>query len=57
MLEVYLFGIIVSIVKLVDMADIQIGIGMFCFMGLLLSQLWLDVTMSEHQIWDELENS
>lgn len=57
MLEVYLFGIIVSIVKLVDMADIQIGIGMFCFIGLLLSQLWLDVTMSEHQIWDELENS
>ncbi|MFW9606449.1 MAG: paraquat-inducible protein A [Pseudomonas sp.] len=57
MLEVYLFGIIVSIVKLIDMADVKVGIGMFCFVGLLLSQLWLDVTMSEHQIWDDLDES
>lgn len=39
------------------MADVKVGIGMFCFVGLLLSQLWLDVTMSEHQIWDDLDES
>ncbi|MOA09323.1 Paraquat-inducible protein A [compost metagenome] len=56
MLEVYLMGILVSIVKLVDMADLTLGIGLFCFIGLLLSQIWLEVTMSPHQIWEALED-
>lgn len=56
MLEVYLIGILVSIVKLVDMADLTLGIGLFCFVGLLLAQAWLEVTMSPHQIWEALED-
>lgn len=55
MLEVYLIGILVSIVKLIDMADLNLGVGLFCFIGLLLAQVWLEVTMSPHQIWDALE--
>ena len=55
MLEVYLIGILVSIVKLVDMADLSLGTGLFCFVGLLLAQVWLEVTMSPQQIWDALE--
>lgn len=55
MLEVYLIGILVSIVKLIDMADLSLGTGLFCFIGLLLAQVWLEVTMSPHQIWDALE--
>lgn len=56
MLEVYLMGILVSIVKLIDMANLSLGIGLFCFIGLLLAQIWLEVTMSPHQIWDALED-
>lgn len=56
MLEVYLMGILVSIVKLIDMADITLGAGLFCFIGLLLAQVWLEVTMSPHQIWEALED-
>lgn len=55
MLEVYLIGILVSIVKLIDMADLTLGTGLFCFIGLLLAQVWLEVTMSPHQIWEALE--
>ena len=54
MLEVYLMGILVSIVKLIDIAKPTLGIGLFCFVSLLLVQVWLEVTMEPHQIWDEL---
>ncbi len=51
MLEVYLMGVLVAIVKLVDMAELSIGLGLSCFVGLLLVQVWLEVVMSPHQIW------
>ena len=57
MLEVYLMGILVSIVKLSDMADLSLGIGLFCFVALLLAQVWLEVTMSPQQIWAALEEN
>lgn len=55
MLEVYLMGILVAIVKLIDMAELHVGVGLACFIGLLLAQVWLEVTMSSHQVWDALE--
>ena len=54
MLEVYFMGILVAIVKLMDLADLSLGLGLFCFIALLLVQVWLDVTMSPHQIWEAL---
>jgi paraquat-inducible protein A len=54
MLEVYLMGILVSIVKLIDIAKPSLGVGLFCFISLLLVQVWLEVTMEPHQIWEEL---
>lgn len=54
MLEVYLMGILVAIVKLLDLADLSLGLGLFCFVALLLVQVWLEVTMSPHQIWEAL---
>ncbi|QIH08151.1 MULTISPECIES: paraquat-inducible protein A [unclassified Pseudomonas] len=54
MLEVYLIGILVSIVKLVDIADLSLGIGLACFVALLLTQIWLEMSMSPHQVWDAL---
>ncbi len=56
MLEVYLMGILVSVVKLRDMADLSFGPGLLCFLGLLLAQLWLEVVMSPHQVWEALED-
>lgn len=54
MLEVYFMGVLVAIVKLADMAAITIGLGLACFIGLLLIQVWLEVVMSPHQIWQAL---
>jgi paraquat-inducible protein A len=54
MLEVYLMGVLVAIVKLADMAAMTIGLGLACFIGLLLVQVWLEVVMSPHQIWQAL---
>ena len=47
-------GILVAMVKLKDLADLSIGVGLACFIGLLLVQVWLEVTMSPHQIWEAL---
>jgi paraquat-inducible protein A len=38
------------------MADLTLGSGLFCFVGLLLAQIWLEVSMSPHQIWEALED-
>ncbi|MGE8170630.1 paraquat-inducible protein A [Pseudomonas putida] len=54
MLEVYFMGVLVAIVKLVDLAELTVGLGLFCFISLLLVQVWLEVVMSPHQIWDAL---
>lgn len=55
MLEVYLMGVLVSIVKLVGLAELHVGVGLACFVGLLLAQVWLEATMSPHQVWDALD--
>lgn len=54
MLEVYLMGVLVAIVKLADMASITVGLGLACFIGLLMVQVLLEVVMSPHQIWQAL---
>ncbi len=54
MLEVYLLGILVSIIKLNDMADLSLGVGLGCFVGLLLAQIFLQIIMSPHQVWEAL---
>lgn len=54
MLEVYLMGVLVALVKLADLAALSLGLGLVCFIGLLLIQVWLEVAMSPHQIWQAL---
>lgn len=54
MLEVYLFGILVTIVKIGSMATLTIGFGLACFVMLLILQIWLDVEMSSSQVWQLL---
>jgi paraquat-inducible protein A len=54
MLEVYFMSVLVAIVKLADMAALSIGLGLVCFIGLLLVQVWLEIVMPPHQIWHAL---
>lgn len=54
MLEIYLMGVLVSMIKLAGLAQIALGVGLACFIGLLLLQVWLEVTLSSHQVWEAL---
>lgn len=54
MLEIYLMGVLVSMVKLAGMAQLEVGVGLMCFVALLLVQVWLEVSLSAHQVWEAL---
>lgn len=51
MLEIYLLGILVSIVKLHGMAELHISMGLICFIMLLFVQVWLEIVMNAPQTW------
>ncbi|MCL6414503.1 paraquat-inducible protein A [Aestuariirhabdus sp. Z084] len=55
MLEVYMIGILVAIIKLANMAMISPGYGLICFTGLMLCTIGLSQTLDEHTTWDLLE--
>ncbi len=54
MLEIYMLGILVSITKLTDLAQVSYGIGLFCFVSLLVITLFSSVTLDKHQYWSLL---
>ncbi len=55
MLEIYMLGILVSIIKLGDIAEISYGIGLYCFVGVLALSLFSSAALSEDQYWDLIE--
>ncbi len=57
MIEVYMLGILVAYIKLVDIAEVVIGPGLYLFSGLLFVVTLLSTLMDEHQFWIEIENN
>ncbi|WP_163834529.1 paraquat-inducible protein A [Spartinivicinus ruber] len=55
MLEVYMLGILVSMIKLLELAELHFGLGLACFIGLLLAVILVRVTLNKHQVWSLLE--
>lgn len=51
MLEIYLLAILVAIVKLIDVASVHPGMGMVCFIGLMLSEIGISLLLNEHHLW------
>ena len=51
MLEIYMLGILVSIIKLKDLARLSYGMGLFCFSALLIITVCSAVTLDEHRYW------
>lgn len=51
MLEVFLMGVLVSMVKLKDMAHLLPGVGLYCFVCLMLCTLLLNSLIDEHEFW------
>ncbi len=54
MLEVYMLGIIVSVVKLLSMAEIQPGFGLWAYAALLLMSILSTTSLNPHEVWDIL---
>lgn len=55
MVEVYLLGILVSIVKMYSMADIHYNSGFFCFIGLVLFTVGSSAVTDNEYFWDRVE--
>lgn len=52
--EVYLLGLIVAYVKLSDIAEIQLGVSIVAFVGLILTMVAADGVLEPHQVWVRL---
>ena len=55
MLEVFLLGILVSVVKLAKMATIVPGVSLFAFLILIFVQAAMTVTLDSHLIWQHID--
>jgi paraquat-inducible protein A len=55
MVEVYMLGILVAIIKMYSMASIAYNTGFFCFTGLVVLTVWSTVVIDEELFWDLIE--
>lgn len=54
MLDVYMLGIIVSVVKMSSMAEVQIGAGLWAYIALLLMTILSSNRLNSHEVWSIL---
>lgn len=54
MTEVYLLGVLVAIVKLVDLATITPGLALYSFVGLIVLMAAADSVLEPHEVWERL---
>lgn len=57
MLEVFMLGVLVSVVKLGDIATIVPGVAMYAFAGLVVTLAAMNATLDPHCLWEHLERS
>jgi len=55
MLEVYMLGVLVAVVKLKGMASVIPGIGLYCFIALLLVTTLMSSLLDEECFWTRIE--
>jgi len=54
MLDVYMLGIIVSVVKMSSMAEIQAGFGLWAYACLLVTSILASSSLNPYEVWDLL---
>lgn len=55
MLEVLMMGIMVSLVKLKDMATLEFGAGLACMVMTLLCAVLSQVVVNHHELWEKID--
>ena len=53
--EVFLIAVLVSVVKLKDIAHLLPGVGLYCFVCLMLCALLLNTIIDQHELWQTYE--
>ncbi len=56
MLEIFLLGALVAVVKLGDMATVMPGIAAYAFVGLILVSAWAEYVIEPRDIWRRIDN-
>lgn len=54
MMEVFLFGVIVAYVKLIDLATIELGLALAAFVGTIILMIAADLALDPRQVWNQL---
>ncbi|MCV6626005.1 MAG: paraquat-inducible protein A, partial [Cellvibrionaceae bacterium] len=54
-LEIYLLGVFVSMIKLVDIAEVTPGIGLYSMAALILTTLITSTQLDQHRFWRRIE--
>ncbi len=54
MMEIYVLSVLISIIKLADMANVNIGYGLYCFVALMLVELIISIYLNPHALWNQL---
>jgi paraquat-inducible protein A len=57
MLEVYMLGILVALIKLSDLGDTHVDVALFCFSGLLVCSFGAAMSFDPHGCWRLLDHA
>ena len=55
MVEVFMLGVLVALVKLTHYARIELGVALWGFAGLMLLMAAVEAAFDPHELWDRLE--
>lgn len=55
MLEIFLLGVLISIIKLKDIADLEIGLGLYSLAALIIVITLSGIFFNPHQIWHQID--
>lgn len=56
MIEVYLIGVIVALIKLASLAHIDFAVGFYCFILLMLLDTLVTMLLPEHAMWQRIKD-
>nr|VFJ49135.1 MAG: Paraquat-inducible protein A [Candidatus Kentron sp. FM]VFJ55837.1 MAG: Paraquat-inducible protein A [Candidatus Kentron sp. FM] len=55
MLEIYLIGALISLIKLSTYADVTLGIAFWNFIALVVTKIWAAYAIDKHDLWQRME--
>ncbi len=56
MLDIYLIGVFITVIKMSHLADIQFNLGLFCFLAMVMSTIGAEASLDTREYWDLLES-